>query len=73
MNGSPFVGQRILILPNAPYFRGAHARIAYIGAHGVSVYLEDHDFDECIKFDNGEWEPAPRIKAAAEPTDGGAP
>jgi hypothetical protein len=41
-------GQRIQVRKNAPFFREHFAYIAYIGESGVSVYLEDSSFDDCI-------------------------
>jgi len=52
-----YVGQHVRIKLNAPLFPGTPAVIAYIGTCGVSVYLIDHEFDECVPLEDGEWEP----------------
>ncbi len=50
------VGQRVVINKSAPYFQGHEASIAYVGTGGVSVYLTDSEFDECIPLKYGEFE-----------------
>lgn len=53
----PFFGQKIQIKNNAPLFPGEKAVIAYIGADGVSVFLEDGDkFDEAVPLEWNEYE-----------------
>lgn len=51
-----YFGQLIVINNKAPYFKGHKARVAYIGTGGVSVYLVDSDFDECIVIKYGEYD-----------------
>ncbi len=58
----PYFGMLIRIKDNCPFFSGAKATIAYIGDKGISVYLKDNDFDECIPLDNDEWEPLVEAK-----------
>jgi hypothetical protein len=53
----PHVGMRVRIKANSKLFPGKLAAVAYIGDGGISVYLVDDDFDECIPLDNDEWEP----------------
>ena len=57
MTKTPYVGMRIRIKPNSTLFPGKEAAVAYIGTEGISVYLVDSDFDECIPLNNDEWEP----------------
>lgn len=52
------VGQRVRINEKAPYFVGALASVAYVGSDGISVYLIDSEFDECVKLNLGEWDEA---------------
>lgn len=49
-------GQTIRILPSAPYFVGALARVAYVGNKGVSVILIDSSFDDPFVLYDGEYE-----------------
>jgi len=51
-----FVGQKVKLNANAPYFNGKYAGIAYIGTEGVSVYLLDSDFDECLPINWNEYD-----------------
>jgi hypothetical protein len=48
---------RVRIKLNSKLFPGKEAVVAYIGTGGISVYLVDDDFDECIPLNNDEWEP----------------
>jgi hypothetical protein len=57
MSQKPHVGMRIRIKPNSKLFPGKEAVVAYIGTEGVSVYLINHAFDECVPLENDEWEP----------------
>lgn len=56
MAQQPSFGMLIRIKENAPYFCGEKARIAYIGEDGISVYLTESKFDDCIPLNNDEWE-----------------
>ena len=52
-------GQKVRILPCAPYCNNELAIVAYVGDEGVTVYLEsrDHLFSEaCIRLEDGEFE-----------------
>lgn len=55
-NKQVLFGQTVRINPDAPLFANHKARIAYIGTAGVSVYLTDCDFDECIPLKWDEFE-----------------
>ena len=47
---------RVRIKANSKLFPGVKAVVAYVGDGGVSVYLVDHAFDDCVPLDNNEWE-----------------
>jgi hypothetical protein len=49
-------GEIVKINGNAPYFKGQLAAIAYIGEKGISAYLIDNSFDECIVLKNSEFD-----------------
>lgn len=53
---NPKFGQLVRINNKSPYFKGKLARVAYVGYKGISVYLEEGDFDECIPLDDGEYD-----------------
>jgi len=53
---NPRVGMRIRIKQNAPFFAGCEAVVAYVGTEGVSAYLVNHAFDDCVPLNNDEWE-----------------
>ena len=61
-NIAPRVGMRIRIKQTSKLFPGKEAVVAYIGTEGISVYLVNDDFDECIPLDNDEWEPVGRAQ-----------
>lgn len=46
----------IVINDDAPLFPGYRAVVAYIGEAGVSVYLRDSTFDECVPLNWDEFE-----------------
>lgn len=50
------IGKVIVINSHAPYFNHEKAGIAYIGDKGVSAYLTNVDFDECITLEYGEFD-----------------
>ena len=54
----PHFGMKVKIKATSALFPGHMAAIAYIGEGGVSVYLLDSEFDDCIPLNNDEWEPA---------------
>lgn len=54
-----FFGQRIRINENSGVgFSGEIGYVAYIGDKGVSVYLADNNFDECIPLNWNEFDDA---------------
>lgn len=52
-----YVGMRVRLTKKAPFFHGKEAVVAYVGTGGVSVYLVDDDFDECIGLYDGQFKP----------------
>jgi hypothetical protein len=56
----PKFGTLIRIKENCElsFCRGLLARVAYIGVDGISVYLVNSEFDDCIPLKNDEWGPA---------------
>ena len=50
------VGKKVKIKQDAPLFGGYTAFIAYIGTDGISAYLEDDKFDDCVPLNFGEFE-----------------
>lgn len=56
----PCVTMRVRIKPNAAFFPGEEAIVAYVGTDGISVYLKDETkFDDCLPLNNDEWEALP--------------
>lgn len=50
------VFDRVRIKADAPLFSGERATVAYVGTSGISVYLGDSKFDDCIPLNDGEYE-----------------
>lgn len=50
------IGDRVLINDKAPFFKQEEAAIAYIGTEGISVYLINSKFDDCIPLKDGEYD-----------------
>jgi len=52
----PWPGMRVRIRKTSKLFPGKDAVIAYVGNSGVSVYLTDDEFYDCVPLNNDEWE-----------------